>query len=110
MNAIEEVTAQGPADATFVLFILLHPFLLLVPLGFEEEAAGLVRGATQTPEQSLGPAVGVGDRERLLDPRADVFDGPEASGLDLVSELLLLRFGPFSPVSFVKKCTEGVQA
>ena len=61
-------------------------------------------------EQALGPAVGVDDRERLLDPRADLFGGAKASGLDLVSQLLLLGGGEFPPVSFVLEGTEGLQA
>src|SRR4051812_751706 len=110
MNAIDEVTTQRRADPTLVPLILLQPLLLLVPLGRAEIPTGFVVRAAQALQQFLGPAVGVGDRERLLDPPPDLFDGSKVTGLDLIVELLLLRFGEFPFVPFVLEGTEGVQA
>src|SRR4051794_13924747 len=81
-----------------------------VPACLNEIATGLGIGAAQALQQVLRPAVGVGDREGLLDPLPDVFDGPEPAGLDLVSELTLLQFGQFPWVSFVPEGAEGVEA
>ena len=72
---------------------MLDERLLLVALGLEEKARGLVKAAPQVLEQTLGAAERIVDGEAGLNPLPDLPRTAEAAGLDLGSELLGLGRG-----------------
>src|SRR5262249_22797888 len=109
VTGIHEVAPCGRALGWAVGLVLLDELLLLVALGFEEEAGRLVKAALQPLEQALGAAERVGDPEAGLNPLADLPRATEPAGLDLGPELLSLGRSQRSVIALIVKSAESIQ-
>src|SRR5262249_2342095 len=86
--AVEEVAPPAfGLSLPLVLLVLGDELLLLLPIGLEEEGAGLVERAAGSLEQLAHAAWGVPSTEGLLGPIAHLGGRPEAAGGDLLFEL-----------------------
>jgi hypothetical protein len=83
--------------------------LLLVRVGFPQEASHLVIAGADAPEQALDAAGGVPDPARLLDPEAGLIGAAEAPRADLLLEPLELSGGEVPWVTFLVEGTQSVQ-
>src|SRR5262249_32903080 len=100
---IHEVAPRGRALGWAVGLVLLDELLLLVTLGLEEEARGLVKTASQTRKQPLGAAERVGDPEIGLNPVPDLARASEPAGLELGPEMLSLGCSQFAGIAPIMK-------
>jgi hypothetical protein len=109
VTGIHKVTPRGRALGRAIGLILLDERFLLVALGLEQEAGGLVKAAPQTLKQPLGAAERVSDGEAGLNPLADLARTTEPARLDLGLQLLGLGRGQLAGIAPIVKGAESIQ-
>src|SRR5262249_26956840 len=111
VNPIDEIASPAvAADLALVLLIFGDELFLLFLIGLEEEAAHLVERATQALEQFAHAAGRKPSTEGLLDPLAGLSRTLEASGGDLLLELVELASSQSAGVAFVLQRTQGIES
>src|SRR5262249_30652764 len=111
MHAVDEVAAPVARwRLLLVLLVLGDELLLLGAVGLEQEGAGLVEGAAQAFEQLAHASRGELPTEVLLDPVAHLLGAAEASGGDLLLELVELGRVESAGVALVVQRTQRVEA
>ena len=102
----------GPLSPSLGLLplVLAEELLLLVRVGLPQEAGDLVVADADPLEQVLHATGLVTDAEGVLKPLANLVGVAEATGADLVFELLDLARGKLAGVALVMEGTEVVEA
>ena len=97
MTSIHEIAAREPGPRplrrSLLPLVMRDELVLLVGIGFPQEAGHLVVAGAEALEQLLNPTGGVTDAEGLLKPVADLIRIAEAAAADFVAELFDLWGG-----------------
>src|SRR5271169_120504 len=114
MAGIHEITARTsgprPLRRSLLLLVLGDELVLLVRIGFPQEAGHLVVAGTDALEKLLDATGRVGDAEGSRDPVTNLIRVAEAAGADFLLELLDLLCGKVAWVALVVQGTQDVKS
>src|ERR1035438_7762481 len=113
MTSIHEIATREPGPrplcGSLLPFVMGDEGVLLVGIGFPQEAGHLVVTGADAFEQLFNATGGVADAEGFREPVADLIRIAETAATDFVLELFDLWGGQVARIALVVQGTQGVE-